>query len=644
MDSWPVPGISDKFNPMAYQVIARKYRPQKFSDVIGQEHVIRTLKNAISTGRIAHAYLFAGPRGTGKTTLARIFSKALNCSGGPNADFDEQDEFCRDIAEGTCLDVIEIDGASNNGVDQIRDLRETVQYSPNSARFKIYIIDEVHMLSTQAFNALLKTLEEPPAHVKFMMATTEPDKILPTILSRCQRFDLTSIPVEKIAAHLGDIARQENINIEEAALQAIARSADGGMRDAESTLDQLISFCGDTIQEQEVLGMFGLAGRDQIIGIADAVLQANATAALTHLDQLVRSGKDLTRLLADLLNHFRNVLVYSISQGNSALLTISESELPHIHRQASSATSHQLSRIIETIADFESRLKQFSSRKIAIELCLVRAIESRQSIDLNHVLEIIRKLQNGEPLDIPVAVIAPTTALSPPVLDNPHKTEAGQAKPAPIEAPKKSQAAPEVVPPVPSAPPATSGPVPSTMAQPEPAAPAPKDEPAPKAKTPTQPTPAEAMDWEKLILSAGTQSAFLRAALEKAHLSRLSERTLVIGMDPAIVSMMALANTPKNVKAIKAALKDQGFSRMDVEFVEEPHPSGTAPELPSLDVPPPANTTRHSGPQTEKRESPEPEPIQPVKMDPEEFKNDPLIREALEIFKGQIVDVRRLDN
>jgi len=225
-----------------YQVIARKWRPQTFADLVGQDHVVRTLTNAINRGRIAHAYLFVGPRGTGKTSTARIFAKALNCTDGPKADFDVNDPACVSIAEGSHLDVVEIDGASNNGVDQVRDLRETVRYAPAQGKFKVYIIDEVHMLSAQAFNALLKTLEEPPAHVKFVFATTDPQKVLPTIISRCQRFDLKPIPTDLIVERLKKIAVDEKIAVTEAALGCIARMADGGMRDAQSIFDQMISF------------------------------------------------------------------------------------------------------------------------------------------------------------------------------------------------------------------------------------------------------------------------------------------------------------------------------------------------------------------------------------------------------------------
>src|ERR1041384_8104658 len=282
---------------MSYQVIARKYRPQCFGDVVGQEHVTQTLSNAIAANRIAHAYLFCGPRGTGKTTIARIFAKCLNCTGGPKADFDEEDPRCKEIAEGRSLDVLEIDGASNRGIEEIRELRETVKYVPATSRFKIYIIDEVHMLTKEAFNALLKTLEEPPAHVKFMFATTEPEKVLPTILSRCQRFDLRRIPARLIVEHLKKIAREEKVKIDDEALHAIARGAEGGMRDAESALDQLISFCGNKIVEADVLSMFGLAARQQILTMVGAVLQGQVDVVLRELNDLAQNGKDLGRLL-----------------------------------------------------------------------------------------------------------------------------------------------------------------------------------------------------------------------------------------------------------------------------------------------------------------------------------------------------------
>ena len=378
---------------MSYQVIARKYRPQRFADVVGQEHVTQTLANAIAQKRIAHAYLFCGPRGTGKTTIARIFAKCLNCTGGPKIDFDDNDSRVQEITEGRSLDVLEIDGASNNGVEQVRELRETCKYAPANSQFKIYIIDEVHMLSTAAFNALLKTLEEPPAHVKFMFATTDPEKVLPTILSRCQRFDLRRIPTALITKHLAEIAGKEKVKIDDAALHAIARGADGGMRDAESTLDQLISFCGDKIEEADVLSMFGLAAQSQILKLSQAVLAGEIPTALTQLNELAQGGKDLGRLLGDLLNHFRNLLIYQVSNGDLNLLEVSEAEVAALKEQAALANTDAFTRILEVFADAELRLRDAASKKILLEVSLLRAIEARNALPLDAVLKQLNQLR-----------------------------------------------------------------------------------------------------------------------------------------------------------------------------------------------------------------------------------------------------------
>src|SRR5262245_2006123 len=381
---------------MAYQVIARKYRPQRFSDVIGQEHVTQTLSNAIEQKRIAHAYLFCGPRGTGKTTIARIFAKCLNCTGGPKVDFDDKDPRCQEIAEGRSLDVLEIDGASNNGVEQVRELRETCKYLPASSRFKIYIIDEVHMLSTAAFNALLKTLEEPPEHVKFMFATTDPEKVLPTILSRCQRFDLRRIPAALIAKHLAHIAKQEKVKIEPPALYAIARGAEGALRDAESTLDQLISFCGDKIEERDVLSMFGLTAQSQLLDLTSAILNGQIETALKQLNELAKHGKDLGRLLSDLLNHFRNLLILHVSRGDLSMLEVSEAEAGALKEESKLSSADGLTRILEVLADAEMKLRDTSSKKILIEVTMLRAIEARNAVNLDTVLKQLQDLrENG---------------------------------------------------------------------------------------------------------------------------------------------------------------------------------------------------------------------------------------------------------
>jgi DNA polymerase-3 subunit gamma/tau len=380
---------------MAYQVIARKYRPQRFGDVVGQEHVTQTLENAIRQNRIAHAYIFCGPRGTGKTTVARIFAMCLNATEGPKSDLDENDPRVKEIREGRSIDVLEIDGASNRGIEEIRELRETVKFAPAASRFKVYIIDEVHMLTKEAFNALLKTLEEPPAHVKFMFATTEPEKVLATILSRCQRFDLRRIPVDLIVKHLGQISRQENVNIDPAALYAIARGAEGCMRDAESALDQLISFCGEKIAEEDVLSMFGLAGRGQIVSLAGAVLHGQTEQVLRLLNDLSKHGKDLGRLLSDLLNHFRDLMVFQVSKGDWSLLEIPESERATITEQAGAVSGDGLTRIMEVLTEAETRFRDAASKKIFLEVALIKAIDARNAVSIDSVLQQINQLRGG---------------------------------------------------------------------------------------------------------------------------------------------------------------------------------------------------------------------------------------------------------
>src|SRR5258708_3261620 len=347
----------------AYQVIARKWRPQTFDDVVGQDHVVRTLKNAIARNRIAHAYLFVGPRGTGKTSTARIFAKALNVTGGPKAEFDPQDPIAQSIADGSCLDVIEIDGASNNSVDNIRDLRDNVQYAPAQGKYKVYIIDEVHQLSSSAFNALLKTLEEPPAHVKFIFATTDVQKVLPTILSRCQRFDLKPIPEGLIVQRLKKIAAAEKIKVSDAALASIARMADGGMRDAQSIFDQMISFCGTEVGEADVLDVYGLVSVEKIAALAAALAAGDHRKIVALVDECDESGRDLYRLLVDVQSHVRTALLDSIAKGGSSAAL------------GPPMTTEQLTRLLDGLREGEASVKHGLSEKINFELALLKALE-----------------------------------------------------------------------------------------------------------------------------------------------------------------------------------------------------------------------------------------------------------------------------
>jgi DNA polymerase-3 subunit gamma/tau len=362
----------------SYQVIARRWRPRQFSELVGQDHVVRTLGNAIEQGRIAHAYLFVGPRGTGKTTSARLFAKSLNCEDGPSLEVPEDSEIGQAIMEGRCLDVIEIDGASNNSVEQVRDLRDECQYAPSQCRFKIYVIDEVHMLSQQAFNALLKTLEEPPPHVKFVFATTESNKVLPTIVSRCQRFEFRSIPAPLIVRKLQEICQVEGIDADEDALDAIARMAMGGMRDAQSILDQMISFCGKKIVPADVLEVYGLASASEIEGLAEAVLSADYDGLLSTTDRFAESGLDFYRALLDLSENFRKKLLGTLKKGDHAPTSYPE----------------QITRILDALQEGESLVKLGLSEKANFEVTLFRAVEAGRTRSIDQV---IRRISQSLP-------------------------------------------------------------------------------------------------------------------------------------------------------------------------------------------------------------------------------------------------------
>ena len=362
----------------SYQVIARRWRPKQFSQLVGQDHVVQTLGNAIDLGRIAHAYLFVGPRGTGKTTSARLFAKSLNWENGPSLEVPEDSEIGQSIMEGRCLDVIEIDGASNNSVEQVRDLRDECQYAPSQCRFKIYVIDEVHMLSQQAFNALLKTLEEPPPHVKFVFATTESHKVLPTIVSRCQRFEFRSIPAPLIVGKLKEICAVESIEIDDEALEAIARMAMGGMRDAQSILDQMISFCGHKIKQSDVLEVYGLASAQSIDDLKAAVLEGNYNSILKLSDDYSNAGLDFYRALLDLSECFRSALVSSLTSNDSHY------------------SPERIARILDELRDGESLVRSGLSEKSNFEVTLFRAVEAGRIRSIDHV---IRKITQITPKD-----------------------------------------------------------------------------------------------------------------------------------------------------------------------------------------------------------------------------------------------------
>ncbi len=357
---------------MSYLVLARKWRPQLFEEVIGQEHVTRTLTNAIRQNRIAHAYLFAGPRGVGKTTTARLLAKALNCEKGPAVKSCNHCSSCEEIARSSSLDVVEIDGASNRGIDEIRSLRENIKFAPSRDRFKIYIVDEVHMLTPEAFNALLKTLEEPPEHVKFIFATTAPHRVLPTILSRCQRFDFKRITVSDLIERLKLIVREEKLQVEEKAFFAIARGVEGSMRDALSLLDQLISFSEGKIRVEEVNAVLGMVDEETFFSLVEAMIAGNTLSGIKLIDTVISQGKDLRLFSTNLMEHFRNLMMCNVGGEAIALIDLPGESLERLQGQSRHFNLQEIEEAVNILSRTAEALKWTESGRIPLELAIIK--------------------------------------------------------------------------------------------------------------------------------------------------------------------------------------------------------------------------------------------------------------------------------
>ncbi len=382
-----------------YMAIARKWRPQAFDDVVGQKHITRTLTNAIASGRIHHAFLFIGSRGIGKTTTARILAKALNCT---NAEGDAptvspcgECDNCVSIAAGNNIDVIEIDGASNNKVEDVREIRENVGMVPSSSRYKVYIIDEVHQLSTSAFNALLKTLEEPPAHAIFVLATTEAHKIPATIISRCQRYDFRRVAINEIVSLLKNILAKERLTATDEALYAIARIAEGGVRDAESILDELITYCDREITFQDVFDVLGLVAWQSFHDLCDAMLTSNVARQLEIIEEVVAAGKDLSQFAEDILRYFRNLLVCRTADSSEILLRLPEAEIEAMNTRAKKFTVVKLIKLVEQFAELVNGFDSQIAQRTALETLLIRVSRVDAEISLDTVMEKLLLLGKG---------------------------------------------------------------------------------------------------------------------------------------------------------------------------------------------------------------------------------------------------------
>lgn len=382
-----------------HKALYRVYRPKNFSDVIGQEHIVRTLKNQIENNNVGHAYLFCGTRGTGKTSTAKIFSRAVNCTNLHNDEPCNECENCREILEDKTMDVVEIDAASNNSVDDIRELRENVKYSPAKAKYKVYIIDEVHMLSQGAFNALLKTLEEPPSYVIFILATTEPHKIPATILSRCQRFDFKRVTVKDISSRMRYICEKERIEADEKALNLIARNSQGALRDALSILDQCISFEGNKISYNDVIELLGSVNIEQLFDLAESVIKEDTRKSLQILNDFIIWGKDVRNLVNDLIDHFRNLMVCKISNDLDEIISLPEETIDLLKQQAETIDINNLIRILNILSETQDGMKISSNPRVLMEVTMMKIAqpmfdESKEAL-IKRIENLEQKIESG---------------------------------------------------------------------------------------------------------------------------------------------------------------------------------------------------------------------------------------------------------
>ncbi|MBM3262274.1 MAG: DNA polymerase III subunit gamma/tau [candidate division Zixibacteria bacterium] len=594
---------------MAYEVTARRWRPQEFDRVIGQEHVTTTLKNAIQTGQIAHAYLFAGPRGVGKTTTARILAKALNCVNGPTITPCNTCSFCREISAGRSVDVLEIDGASNNKVEQIRSqLLESVKYTPSQGRHKIYIIDEVHMLTREAFNALLKTLEEPPAHVYFIFATTDPQKVLPTILSRCQRFDFRRIPGKTIVDHLAMIGEKSGYSIDREALAVISRRADGSMRDAESLFDQVTAFGGGRLSAHEVASLLGMVEQDIYFELMDAVACRDTGQGIRLIHRIIHEGYNLDEVALGILEHLRNLLMIKAAPDAQDLLEEDALDLERYRRQAAQFQIDDLLRLSQIATQTEEAIRTSALPRIQLETGVVRMIRMESSVLLTDVLtrlselaqriEIPEKLGENEP--IARATVEPAT-VSVPLVEKIVSTSIPSPVPTAPERP--------VVPPKTSEPkPKTSSLGPSVSAVTT--EPRPTEKPLPTTEITLQ---RLIQDWPSILETIKGRRIALGNFLAAAMIAGYQEDTITLAFATQHEFHKQQAEKKENGQLVQEIFSERIGRAVRLSYIV----TDTPPE----DSPPPLLPA---------------EPLQAVNS----FtmaKRDPTVKRLLDAFDGQIV-------
>jgi len=610
---------------MDYQVSARKYRPAGFDDVLGQPHVVKTLMNSITDNRIAHAFLFSGSRGVGKTTVARILAKALNCEQGPTSAPCDLCANCLEITQGHSVDVIEIDGASNTSVDDVREIRENIKFTPFRGHYRVYIIDEVHMLSNSAFNALLKTLEEPPAHVVFIFATTEIHKIPATILSRCQHYNFRRIPRAEIVLRLRYVADQDGITVEDRSLTSIARASDGSMRDALSLLDQSVSFGGKTIRHDHLLSLLGSVPHELIRDVMDAILAQDSPTAVQVVARLLDQGHDLRAFCAELVEHIRNLLVASVApdvQALNGLIDLSQEEISHIASDAKQCTTDQLQDLFRLFSQTEDTLRTSTRPRFALEVAAIRATrlamapgemssspaaaaaKSHATGGTEHRLENAAQVAKPDPPLTQNSLIGTTRPASKPFVPPmkadrvPSQPVSGKTPPVPSASQPKSRTA-------------TKDPVHATA----PAPPAP-DAPRSSALNAPQPT----LSWEKVVERVEQQHPNIGAFLAKAIYMGIENGHVTIGY-PSTASV-ALARLQKE-EALHAV------GSICSQFVGQPI------QLRVIEV----NDGQHPGPSVAELRA-QKERAQKHQL-LEQSRSHPLVKQTLAIFGGDVVEVRQ---
>ncbi|MBP8644938.1 MAG: DNA polymerase III subunit gamma/tau [Syntrophobacteraceae bacterium] len=566
---------------MPYLVLARKWRPQTFDEVIGQPHVIQVLQNSVESRRVAHAYLFTGSRGVGKTSVARILAKSLNCEKGISVLPCNECSNCREVTQGNSMDVIEIDGASNRGIDNIRELRETVRYRPGKSRFKVFIIDEVHMLTTEAFNALLKTLEEPPEHVLFLMATTEPHRIPATILSRCQRFDFRRIPVDLIVKHLKTIVRQENAALSDSVLYAIAQEADGSMRDAQSLLEQLLAFSGEDLRDEEVLDILGVVDRRSIHRLGEAILDGDLPTCLQVAEDLYRRGIDSRRACQQLCEHFRNLLLFSLAEAQGTVQPDVPQEEKRILREEVCKTSREsLYLYFQMLLKGEEEIRRSSLPRMALEMLLVRLAQLPRLSSLDQLIAKIAQLEG---------MLA--SGASPP------STSRGHGVASPLE-----QAG--------AAPPISSEPVsPLKISSPPQAA-----DPPVCAGSPRPPSPEEVIGrWPSFLLWLKDKDPVLEAKLQNSRVRANQDGSLTLEVLDIFREQVARPDALKSLSEATLTFFFQHF-QWKVE----------ARSAVSVDSP---DTLRSRKPRST-----------PTRL----VLENPIVQQAIEILGGELLDIKRI--